>query len=73
MRLGYSLLFVALSLISSTQLVVAALFDNSVPSLNIRESYLEFDNHELQTRDLPTGTCNAETPCKYSFTHVPGL
>lgn len=66
MRIAFSILLVPMSLIlsSTQQVVVAAPFDSIVPALESREPL--FSDYTLQNRDLPTGTCNANTPCKSS-------
>jgi hypothetical protein len=69
MRIAFSILLVPMSLIlSSTQQVVAAPLDSIVPALELREPL--FSDYTLQNRGLPTGTCNANTPCKSSPTSL---
>ena len=65
MELGLCILLLPLSLLfASIQQVVAAPFDSIAPVLESRDS--RFSNFALQNRALPTGTCNADTPCKSS-------
>lgn len=66
MRFSLSVFLVPLSLtLFGVQQVEAAPFDSIVPALETRDFL--FSPHALQTRDLPTGTCNADTPCKLLF------
>ena len=51
-------------LLASIQQVTAAPLDSIVPVLESREAL--FSTFALQDRALPTGTCNADTPCKSS-------
>lgn len=72
MEIGLCLLILKLTLFfASSELVVAAPFEPIAIVLESRNS--RFQDFALQNRALPTGTCNANTPCKSSNSPVTQL